>query len=91
MSGGWKDQTGENHPACALKGYQVDEMRRLRGEGLKLRELEKIFGYSQSGISRILSGQRHGKSRGAGGRMVASRARREHPDDLSRPAPLDAR
>jgi hypothetical protein len=62
MSGGWQGQTGANHPACALKGYQVDEMRRLRAQGLKLRELEKIFGYSISGISRILRGQRHGQA-----------------------------
>jgi len=56
---------GENHHAARLKDAQVQEIRLLNSAGYTQGEIAKSFGVSQSHVSRICSGARNTRSKGA--------------------------
>ena len=44
---------GESHPFAKMTWAQVDEMRAMRRQGMKLKQLEPLFGIGKSQISKI--------------------------------------
>lgn len=48
---------GELHPKAKLSGAQVNEMRRLRGEGWTQQKLADRFGVSRGNVSKIVNGR----------------------------------
>lgn len=52
--------TSGSHAPKNLSTAQVADMRRLRGDGAKLKELAGRFGVTESAVSRICNGKAHG-------------------------------
>lgn len=49
---------GQRNPAAKLTDWQAGEIRRLRAEGVKLKDIAELFGVRESTVSRIANGIR---------------------------------